>query len=620
MLRKLNRLFLVFIFTCICGLAAKATHIVGGDLTYKYLGNDSFEITLILYVDCINGNPGAISADATAMLGVFDSAGTTLIKTLSEGRSLPVRINSVNYNCVLPPSNACVDKYTYTYLTHLPFRAGGYTIDFQRCCRNNTITNIINSGNTGATYFIHIPDHVWANGHNTSAVFKTLPPNFLCVDRDFIYDHSAADADGDSLAYELYVPFEGADPVNNRPQPPSGPPFANVIWSSGFSTNAMMQGIPDLQIQTQTGLLSVKPKLTGQFVVGIAVKEFRNGKHINTTRRDFQFNVLNCVIGIVSAYTKDIKVCSDTVRFVNSSFGASTYFWDFGIDSADTDTSTLFEPVFVYPKTGTYKVKLVSADGTCKDSATSAVTIDRDIGRFAGNDTTVCIGTTFHLGNGDSAGFTYKWSPALYLDNDSVFNPLCRPKTKIVYNVLRKSEVCTNYDTLIVDVKELKANFHFLLQNLCTHAVLSLDSLPPSANITWELNGKPFAGDLFTAKKWEYDSSYTLKQMVNDSVCYDTLEKEIKPVYIDSLEWIPNVFSPNDDGLNDCYSIKYVELGPECDHLFIFNRWGGLVFDSDKHGSCWNGKINDAEATPGVYFYILRHRKKEFHGTISLVR
>jgi alanyl-tRNA synthetase len=51
---------------------------VGGDLTYKHIENDSFQITLKLYVDCINGSQAAINDDVDAVVGIFDSTGALL--------------------------------------------------------------------------------------------------------------------------------------------------------------------------------------------------------------------------------------------------------------------------------------------------------------------------------------------------------------------------------------------------------------------------------------------------------------------------------------------------------------------------------------------------------------
>ena len=48
-----------------------ATHIVGGEMTYTYLGNNQYKLRLDLYIDCINGNPQAVESDRNALFAIF---------------------------------------------------------------------------------------------------------------------------------------------------------------------------------------------------------------------------------------------------------------------------------------------------------------------------------------------------------------------------------------------------------------------------------------------------------------------------------------------------------------------------------------------------------------------
>jgi gliding motility-associated-like protein len=90
---------------------------------------------------------------------------------------------------------------------------------------------------------------------------------------------------------------------------------------------------------------------------------------------------------------------------------------------------------------------------------------------------------------------------------------------------------------------------------------------------------------------------------------------------------VPNVFTPNMDGINDCY--RFDGISNECDEieLFIYNRWGQLVFSTKKPSDCWNGKLfNTGDDLPeGVYFYLFKRRRldglgEKGHGTIELIR
>ena len=66
---------------------------------------------------------------------------------------------------------------------------------------------------------------------------------------------------------------------------------------------------------------------------------------------------------------------------------------------------------------------------------------------------------------------------------------------------------------------------------------------------------------------------------------------------------VPNVFTPNDDGINDKFEFKNQEQWEY--ETQIFNRWGHLIFDNSKSEN-WDGYLNGVQATPGVYYYVIR--------------
>ncbi|MBP7539668.1 MAG: gliding motility-associated C-terminal domain-containing protein [Saprospiraceae bacterium] len=68
--------------------------------------------------------------------------------------------------------------------------------------------------------------------------------------------------------------------------------------------------------------------------------------------------------------------------------------------------------------------------------------------------------------------------------------------------------------------------------------------------------------------------------------------------------FIPNVFSPNDDGINDVFKADayYIKVG----QLSIFNRWGAMIFDSNGPEFSWDGSVNGQVVMPGAYVYILK--------------
>ena len=417
--------YFFFVLFCLLFGTAKSTHIVGGEMGYKYLGSNQYRIRLDLYIDCQNGNPQAISSDATAYIGVFNGQTRNMLggypKQIS--RQGPKRVVKTNYNCIVQAPNACVDQYWYEVTFTLPPITGGYYISFQRCCRNGSINNLGDPGGTGANYWTLIPDARTLSNkkENNSAVFKELPPNFLCTNTPLKFDHSALDVDGDSLVYELFRPFTGG--TSNAPRPDQGangdlqmPPFSQITWSAGYIDTNPINGNPPLQIDSKTGYLTLTPTKTGQFVVGILVKEYRKGQLIGTTRRDYQFNVQSCVIDVVASYFVPTFICGYKYKFQNKSSSAQRYHWDFGIDSLKSDTSNLPSPTYTFPHAGKFRVKLYAYKNKCLDSFLAYVTVVEPLKPKLPADTIICPGGSVKLKSNIKAE-AYKWSTGQTTDS-----------------------------------------------------------------------------------------------------------------------------------------------------------------------------------------------------------
>lgn len=251
---------------------------------------------------------------------------------------------------------------------------------------------------------------------NDDPVFTLFPPLFLCVGTPFTFDHSATDADGDSLVYSFYTPYDG-DNAAGGPKDPSflggnTAIFKPVIWRAGYSATSPLGGSP-LTLNDTSGLLKGTPGMLGQFVVGVKVKEYRNGVYIGETLRDFQFNVVNCAPpaqAILSPFT----TCSgNAVNFTSQDTSGARYWWNFGNLSSTSDTSILKFPSYTYPGPGTYTVTLITNKGTpCADTATALVNISWVAANFAQNSPT-CVGSpvTFTDNSTKSANSTLAaWS------------------------------------------------------------------------------------------------------------------------------------------------------------------------------------------------------------------
>jgi gliding motility-associated-like protein len=275
---------------------AWATHIVGGELDLQYVRGDTYQLSMNLYFDAVNGNPGALDADLTA--GIFDKATNRQVAALV----LPLVTNAfVNYsNPACAVGSLSTRQLLYRNTIQLPAStyggAQGYYVAVERCCRNNGIGNIDQPGAAAQTFYLELPAVV-RNGQpfrdSTPRIFPPLA-DYACVGELFYYDFAGQDPDGDSLVYDLVTPLNGhANTTSSKPAPQPAP-YVPITWRPGYSATNQILGTPALTIGALSGRLSVRPSRVGLFVFGVRCQEYRKGIKIGETRRDFQLQALVC--------------------------------------------------------------------------------------------------------------------------------------------------------------------------------------------------------------------------------------------------------------------------------------------------------------------------------------
>lgn len=408
--------YLLSIFLILSAFCSQASHIVGGDIYYDYLGNNVYRFYISIYRDC---NSTGAEFDDPLYLAVYNNG--ALVQNISVpfpgDQDVPVVFNNP---CVTPPNNICTENAIYVTNITLPPATGGYTISYQRCCRGPNITNIVNPDDTGFTLTCVIPSvssNAWVN---SSPRFTNYPPQLLCNNEDLIFDHSATDPDGDQLVYSLVTPNSGAGSFNPQPNPAPPPPYAPVQWVSGHSATVPLGPGSSININPTTGLLTASPNLIGLYVVGIRVEEIRNGVVINATTRDFLFRVFNCNLQLESILPLQVDLptfinyCQGlTVDFVNNSYGGTNYEWNFGVPGITSDVSTAFQPSYTYPAPGAYQAMLVVNPGwPCTDTSYMDVIVNNQIVVSYASDDSLCIfGNSFDFVAASTApaGSNYTW-------------------------------------------------------------------------------------------------------------------------------------------------------------------------------------------------------------------
>ncbi|MCH1612437.1 MAG: hypothetical protein L7S72_04000, partial [Flavobacteriales bacterium] len=485
-----------------------ATHLVGGNLAYEFVGvqpNGDFRYTLKLnyYFDCgsnSNWQPPGIPTNMS--VGVYAHDDPTDIYPTSAG-SYPkygstdvdmvynsavqqyFEVNPNNPSGCTVGTSTCVYTVLYTGQIDLaPINPstgqpviGGYFLIHEACCRNggaNGIDNIQNPGSAGMAFYAYIPPYGY---ENNSPTFTDNPVPFICSGDTTTFLNTAIDPDGDELLFSFTAPLDGNHSGGwggsnnvNTPGAGAGPgnsltwypntypwPIEEVTYAGGYSYQQPFGPTGYYYISASNGLTKYKANNQGKYVVGLMIKEYRNGTLIGISTREVQLNIIACPPNVAPNL-------NPSAGSTNSNFsveeGGSLSF-DFGFYDPDTPADSL----------------TLRVNGQIFDSNFTSPEAEVAGGYFDtlysdpvnGVDT---VGTTFtwNTGCGQAQALPYIFSA-------SVSDRGCPPKTTdVVYEItVNKTNPPANiYGTLIE------------CQN--AEAVYTTDNNPNIPGYTWDVS------------------------------------------------------------------------------------------------------------------------------------
>ena len=425
-------------------LPCAASHIVGGEMIYTYIGpgtapnTKNYVITLKLFRDqnCASQPGGCAQMPNDVFIGIFNN---------DNGNEYPSsnQYFDVNKNdesmvavdpfppCISDPPNLNYHVATYTFSIDLPNNTKGYIATYQTCCRVHPLEDVYNnsssqSGGTGSTYSCSIPAIA-----DNSPEFSTSV-DAICQKKKFTLKFNAVDPDNDSLVYSFAPAFNGGAAVNSSNVNPAPPPYGSVTYINGYNFNAPL-GL-GATINANTGIISGTAPEVGKYVVCVSVNSYRNGVFVAEHRKDFIVNVTDCDFAGVQLDPQPVSCDGFSVSFVNGNNSSQnkTYYWDFGdTASGASNTSTLQTPTHIYSDTGTFVYKLVINEGqACADSATQIRKVYP--GFFPGFITTgSCAKTPIHFTDTTKTkyGYVSAWhwffaDPSTAGDTSNLQNPV----------------------------------------------------------------------------------------------------------------------------------------------------------------------------------------------------
>lgn len=292
----------------------------------------------------------------------------------------------------------------------------------------------------------------------------------------------------------------------------------------------------------------------------------------------------------------DTSICQGNNVILNAGNSGCNYQWSSGQITQTVNVSTL----------GVYSVIVTNASG-CVGYDTININISSVLHVNLGKDTTICSGETLQLSAGNPCAI-YLWNTNAITQTINVTNPGD-------YWVTVNNTNCTGSDTINVNIV---AKPIISLGNDTIMCPGDLLVLSPGSGFNYYLwsNG-------FNTSSINVSNPGNYYVTVGNGACFVSDE-----IYIEecgSEIWVPNVFTPNGDGINETFYPVYFNIDKIT--LLIFNRWGNQLYEGSGIAAVWDGKYYGEFCPPGVYYYVIDYEKKgkikgpqKKHGSVSLLK
>ena len=314
------------------------------------------------------------------------------------------------------------------------------------------------------------------------------------------------------------------------------------------------------------------------------------------------------------------EICVRTVNLLNSSQLSQQYLW-FVEDSVYISPNV----THTFSQYGDFSVRLIAiADNSCSDTVTQIVSIVPP-GQAIANYSRRNCSPRVNFENQSIGAFSYWWD---FGDGNTsnLPNPTHNYSAHgdyIIRFIINQGTACV--DSLMDTITILNPSTPniFIEQEACTGELRFYTNLTNFRSIVWDFGD----GTTSTQSQPIYfygenkSGNYLVQVTVVDTngcvVQSDTLYRFIPSAT--SYIFIPNVFTPNGDGLNDTFKIS--GQFPECvESVLIFDRWGNLIFSSDNYANAWDGTYKNGAAPEGAYVYVVSGKRFKRFGTVTLIR
>ncbi len=317
--------------------------------------------------------------------------------------------------------------------------------------------------------------------------------------------------------------------------------------------------------------------------------------------------------------SNDTTICNQTSVQIFAT-GGNSYMWS---PASSLNNAASNSPIASPLAATTYIVNIIDSY-LCSFKDSVKINVRTPAMFTVSPDASICLGSPKQLQA--SGGDTYSWNPIMNLSDPNISNPLASPSTTTTYTVTIRENTCNETGTLSTTVSTLpipNVNAYSSNDISCTQGSSQL-SATGAASYTWSpatnLNSSsisnPVANPAIT-------TLYTVTgKNLNGCSNSDTVIVKVD-FGLNALYLLPNSFTPNGDGINDCFGLKYWGQVSDID-FNIYNRYGEKVFHSGDANVCWDGKYKQKLQDANIFVFTIKAKTAcglvQRKGTVALIK
>ncbi len=337
---------------------------------------------------------------------------------------------------------------------------------------------------------------------------------------------------------------------------------------------------------------------------------------------DTSKQVISVIKNTQSQFNVTSSACSKLITTTNSSSLATSYLWQFG----DGSTSTATNPNYNYSATGIYTITLFTNPGSnCADTSFKVVTITNPPVASFNYTASLCSGlVTFSNTSLNSSSFLWDFGNG---QSSSLTNPMYTYNGQGTYTISLiafPGSPCADTVTKIITIKYTTVIADFNYQNPEFTYDILFNNLSVNASLyVWDFGDGSNSGIENPNHTYNFAGDYTVCLEASNSLgCKDLICKKIS-VKPDWTLYVPNTFTPNEDGLNDIfytYGSNIISF-----KIMIFDRWGEQIFYSDDMRKGWDGKYNGQLVKEDTYTWKIiaidyNRKSHDLTGHVNVIR